>query len=425
MNHADFETYYKKAEPIPVSDKVLERLKPLRVYGLKREEIVNRTDITKKQAREDLALFFELLRYCYSGYSCYLEGKIESEAKTEEILDLLPDTATATFTLADAICRVLSPYINDSHFAFASDHRTSFAKPFHARFSDLVVYACDDGYRVENENPQTPRGYLFSEAEAGEYLFETLPGKDGRRRYLLGVYTPEDVSEITVGGITLPLHTCKTDEIYPNPQQGAAWEEERDGVPVVHHATYMARDAALSFEDYRKSGRRYRNSDVLVWSLLSNTGGHSGYPQNFVQGLNGYACWEMDVAMLSGPFTGKAEAREIRYEVYENEKIDLSRSEYVGRLFVLQNKSVMSSGESALYFARSVKHVTFVGSASGGCGQFGDIGVYRLPNTGLVFQMGYKVFNNESFEEGRGLLPDYWLDSADPVGELVRYLRSR
>lgn len=425
MNQTDFETYYKNAEPIPVSDKVLERLKPLRVYGLKREEIVNRTDITKKQAREDLALFFELLRYCYSGYSYYLEGKIEPEAKTEEILNLLPDTATTTFALADAVCHVLSPYINDSHFAFASDHRTSFAKSFRARFSDLVVYACDDGYRVENENLQIPRGYLFSEAEAGEYVWETLPGRDGRRRYLLGVYTPEEVSEIMVGGITLPLHACKTDEIYPNPQQGVAWEEERDGVPIVHHATYMARNAALSFEDYRKSGMRYRNSDVLVWSLLSNTGGHSGYPQNFVQGLNGYACWEMDVAMLSGPFTGKAEAREIRYEVYENEKIDLSRSEYEGRLFVLQNKSVMSSGESALYFARSVKHVTFVGSASGGCGQFGDIGVYRLPNTGLVFQMGYKVFNNESFEEGRGLLPDYWLDSADPVGELVRYLRSR
>ena len=425
MNRIDFEAYYQKAAPIRVSREAVERLKPLRVYGLKKEDIINHTDITPKQVREDLALFFELLRYCYSGYSYYLEGKIEPEAKIEEILELLPDTAITTFALADAVCQVLSPYINDSHFAFASDHRTSLAKIFQAYFSDVVVCACEGGYRVENGSPQIPAGHLFAKEEAEAYLFETLPGEDGRRRYLLGVYTPEEASEITVGGIALPLHRCKTDSVCPEPQQGAAWEEERDGIPVVYHDTYSAKDIALSFEDYRKSGMRYRDSDLLVWSLLSNTGGHSGYPQNFVLGLNGYACWEMDVAMLSGPFTGKAEAQEIRYEVYENEKIDLSRSEYEGKLFVLQNKRVMSSGESALYFARSVKHVTFVGSASGGCGQFGDIGIYRLPNTGLAFQMGYKVFNNENFEEGRGLLPDYWLDSSDPVGEVVRYLRTR
>ena len=162
MNRTDFEAYYQKAAPIRVSREVVERLKPLRVYGLKKEDIINHTDITSKQIREDLALFFELLRYCYSGYSYYLEGKIEPEAKTEEILELLPDTAITTFALADAVCQVLSPYINDSHFAFASDHRTSFAKLFQAYFSDAVVCACEGGYRVENGSPQIPAGHLFS-----------------------------------------------------------------------------------------------------------------------------------------------------------------------------------------------------------------------------------------------------------------------
>ncbi len=58
MNRSDFEAYYQKAAPIRVSREVVERLKPLRVYGLKKEDIINHTDITPKQVREDLALFF-------------------------------------------------------------------------------------------------------------------------------------------------------------------------------------------------------------------------------------------------------------------------------------------------------------------------------------------------------------------------------
>ena len=425
MNAKDFEAYYKKAAPIEVGETVIEQLKPLRVYGVKKENIINRTDIIKREARDDLVLFFELMQYCYCGYPYYLKDKIDVEAKTAEILEILPETNITTFAFGDAICRVLSPYINDSHFAFASDHRTSFARPFHARFSDVIVYAVEGGYRVENENPQVPTGYLFSEDEVRTYLFETLPGKDGTRRYLLGVYSPEETKEIPIGRFILPLHICRTDSSHPDPAWGAVREEMRDGVPIVHHATYSAKNVALSSEDYKKLGAKYRGSNALVWSLLSNLGGNSEYPKSFVLGLNGYACWEMDLAILSGPFTGKGEMREIRYEIYENEKMDLSRSEYTGQLFVLQNKAVASSGESALYYARSVKNAIFVGSASMGCGQFGDIGVYHLPNTGLVFQMGYKVFNNERFEEGKGLFPDYWLDSEDPLGDMVSYIHAK
>ena len=106
------------------------------------------------------------------------------------------------------------------------------------------------------------------------------------------------------------------------------------------------------------------------------------------------------------------------------EKIDHTQATYNGKLFVLQNKGVASSGEAAVKFAQSVKNICFVGSATSGCGQFGENRGYRLPNSGVTFHMGYKVFNMDGFEEGKGIAPDYWLDTTDPVGAVVEYIKT-
>lgn len=60
-----------------------------------------------------------------------------------------------------------------------------------------------------------------------------------------------------------------------------------------------------------------------------------------------------------------------------------------------------------------------------GCGQFGDHLSYRLPHSGIVMRMGYKVFNMDGFEEGKGIRPDYWLDEDDPIAALKAYLLAK
>lgn len=75
-------------------------------------------------------------------------------------------------------------------------------------------------------------------------------------------------------------------------------------------------------------------------------------------------------------------------------------------------------------YARNVKNACFVGSATAGCGQFGDNVTYELDNSKIRFRMGYKVFNMDGFDEGKGLLPDYWLDSENPVEDVIEYTKS-
>jgi hypothetical protein len=89
---------------------------------------------------------------------------------------------------------------------------------------------------------------------------------------------------------------------------------------------------------------------------------------------------------------------------------------------VLQNKGAASSGESAICYARNVKNVCFVGSASMGCGQFGELKRYKLPHSDLRFSMGYKAFYTDGSEEGKGIFPDYWFDSTNPIAELAEYI---
>ena len=48
--------------------------------------------------------------------------------------------------------------------------------------------------------------------------------------------------------------------------------------------------------------------------------------------------------------------------------------------------------------------------------------------TGISTQGGVQLASSVSlvpgFEEGVGFMPDYWIDSADPVGEVVRWLNN-
>jgi hypothetical protein len=56
-----------------------------------------------------------------------------------------------------------------------------------------------------------------------------------------------------------------------------------------------------------------------------------------------------------------------------------------------------------------------VGQNTSGTGVFGEVRAYRLPRSGLGLQAGTKWFHSEDprleLVEGRGYLPDYWIDS--------------
>lgn len=433
VKREEFDKYYKNVKPVELDSETVERLRPLVDVE---DEWAGDVLISREKAVYDIECFFELLKYCYAGYLYYAD-KIDFDGIEKELISSVPNDGINAVGLRNALYTALEPYINDTHFAFLGDGGKSFAKPYRAFFTGLTVEANEEGFFVvESEIENVAKGTVFSAEELDGYLFKTFPSANGRDRYLVGVFTSDRPETISIGELSLPLHRCRIDSVREDPNKVGAWSLWTwNGINLVNHTGYgneeveNTRRAFGTKEDedpYYEMGEELRDDPALMWSLLGNSGGNSVYPQSFINGLNGYALWENDCAILCNPMldpdmTEKA----ARCETYCSEHIDHRKAKYAGHLFVLQNCGVASSGESAVMFGRSVKNAYFAGSATSGCGQFGDIRRYRLLNSGICFVMGYKVFNMDGFEEGRGFAPDYWIDDDSPFGIIEEYIRMK
>ena len=95
---------------------------------------------------------------------------------------------------------------------------------------------------------------------------------------------------------------------------------------------------------------------------------------------------------------------------------------YEGTLYVVMNKATASSAEMGVSPALHMKNSVLVGSGTYGCSTFGQCLLYQLPHSGIVFSYGIKAFFHDSFEEGKGFLPDYWIDDEDPVSVVEQYI---
>lgn len=431
MKREELNKYYTNAKPVELDDATIERLRPLvDAEG----EWAGDVPLTREAAVEDIECFFDLLKYCYAGYNYYADKVDFAQAKAD-VLAALPDDGITAVQVKDALYSRLKPHINDTHFAFECGGWESFKKSYNAYFTGLTVEECDGGYKViRKETDEVKVGHIFTKAEVEGHLFETFPNADGTKRYLVGVLSPTKPETLEIGGLTMPLHLCRIDTFHEPRGDGAwSWWTWYD-ITLIKHLNYVDSEIELTRKafnldetanEYREYGKSLAKEPVFMWSLLGNYGGNSEYPKDFIYALNDYAVWECDCAVLSNPILDKKKEEKVsEYHVYGSQQIDHSKAKYEGKIFVLQNKGVASSGESAVSYARSVKNVYFVGSATAGCGQFGDLRKYRLPNSGIYFVMGYKVFNMDGFEEGKGFTPDYWLDTKDAFTETADYIKA-
>lgn len=426
MKASEFEKYYCAGQPVEINEALAAKLKPCCDYTSLfymdkqslREKYQDVPNISRDAASEDIEIFFDILKYAYAGYD-YYSDKVDFEKLKADIIAKIPAVGISTDGLKEIIFEALYPHINDTHFAFIGEKNLNMKHCFTAYFSDLLLEKHGGRVKVIS-GCATLCGKESDMAEISENLFPTLPSHDGCERFLFGIYSEKPVDALTLGGEELPLHRCKTDLC--NPKDGFLYDREILGIPAVYQTTYGLPDEKTG--EFSGMGEKYKNAKNLIWSVLGNSGGDSRFPEMFVNALNGYANWEMDYAVLSSPLAGdnRESAHEKSYEIHSLPENNPDSSKFGGKLWLLQNKNVASSGESAVMYARSVKNSVSVGSATCGCGQFGDILGYHLPNSNILFCMGYKVFNMDGFEEGKGLAPDYWLDSDDPVTALAEYI---
>ena len=414
----------------------------------------------------------EMLRYLfengYSGYSYWKNRGINFDGIYENLTELTRGNENVPVTDIEQIIAEGLADVQDGHLAVYGHERHRFLDRKCPYFADVIVerITAEDGgsssgaeYTVIRSNcDSVAPGMIYTGPE--DRLFRIL-SRRGVQQFQLGVFTGEYTTEAafrfktgsgpSAFSITLPLHECRLTRA-ENQDDYVYSTTEVDGIDLIRVSSFSNRYHEL-LEEFAESGTALAEKDRFIVNLLGNSGGSSTYACDFASNLNGVAQWRMYFAMLCSPVTiGSVAAmpitenmpdRIIEYINQMQQALERLRErpvrnwlsvmdelaprqmgDYHGTAVFMIDRGVASSGEAMIDYSKSIPGAVLIGENSAGAGTFGEVRQYWLPNSRIQLFLPSKLFLAPGFEEGVGYLPDYWLDSAEPVSEIVQWLNN-
>lgn len=428
MDKKQFETIYEKYGECTYPKETADSVRRCYVSYEEKDRAIKAASsikrLTKKEAMDDVIDFFNCLKRSYCGYDYFFTDELcdQMQESLFRKIKLCP-VKIRTVRLCYYIYHELADLLNDSHFELHLNGTSRFfRKKYYAYVTDLILRKIGENYKVINETPDFPKGHLFSGDEVRNFLLPTLYVGDDHpiddKYYLLGEYSLTEINELVLQGKRIKTHRILSDLV---PQSDETGIVSKNDYCIVNHNSYgMPWNEAL-LQEYYNDGRACANSNAIILNLTNNGGGCSDYPQRFYTGLNGNGENGFYGAYLPNPTELPEETKCYRMDYPAS---GLS-STYDGTLYVVMNKATASSAEMGVSSSYYVKNAIRVGSASSGCGTFGNLIMFQLPNSKIIFCFGHRLFHHEKFEEGKGFLPDYWIDDKDPVGVVERYIKQK
>jgi len=410
--------------------------------------------LAKRAALDDVDMFEYLLGTSYSG----LEYWERSGVRFEPLLDSLRSALEGRDTIpSDELERGLSAIlkrIHDGHIALVGGRYNHAYRHKAVYFCDVLVERTGSGLLrvIDSELAAVKPGDLFTQGNAESFLFRTL-SPPGESHYLIGALSFDAVARqrLSFNGriVEIPFH--KSRMLYARHDDAEPFSVERvRGIPVIRAATFS--DGIYpAMKEFMNAGSEFRGEDTIVVNLLGNGGGSSAFPESFIRNLNGSAEWDLSYAVLTSPAIVQYYLRydtssvpEMSPELKHTIESNASKHEryrrspartwdfgstrdrkvsgtYDGALIILTNRRILSAAEAMVGYSQSVKNRIVVGENTGGVAQFSDCQEYLLPNSRFVVKLPRRLLLVPGFEECVGFLPDYWLDSMDPLGEILRW----
>lgn len=430
MNRKQFEEIYEnygeRTYPRETAESVRRCHVPFEKKDAAYKEAASCRKLTKQQATSDVIDFFNCLKRTYCGYDYFF---------TDETCDKIRETLLKKIgsklgkisnkALARYLFRELEPILNDCHFSlFVCKRESFFRKNYIAYVTDIVLRKVGTIYEIVNENSDVPKGAFFTEDEVREFLLPTLYVGEGSNvedeYFLLGTYSATEVNVLSIKGKKLKTHRILSDSATQTDEDRIV---DKGGYAVVNHRTYgLPWNDENLLQEYYKDGCHCANSDAVILNLAGNGGGSSNYPEHFYEGLNGSNGDELRGAYLPSPDELPEERKSYRMR-YPDESA--AAPTYEGTLYVVMNKATASSAEMGVSPSYYMKNAIRVGSGTFGCTTFGNCFFYQLPHSKICLYYGNRLFYYENFEEGKGFLPDYWIDDRDPVRVVEEYIKKQ
>jgi len=365
--------------------------------------------LTREDLLADAETFFTLLKTTYGAYE-YFGGDETFDPILETVQADLQ--ATGVFTageLEHILSARLSPVLVDGHFRIGSTPM----RDSHSLYLYCVpglYFDTPEGLDKNYVNPTiAPDGHL-------SWWYSTLSA-DGRD--LPG----------SLDGQALPWRRMDAADLsYRNVFAEETWE----GVPALisRHMSASGETQRAQLQRFAACGGEYADSPLLIFDLRGNGGGSDQWAMEWFKGWTGQ--WPQP----RGAFAHRLSQLSCHAfpDYYPAEEMGSWRGnsspggwvEREGLTFVLTDKGVASSGESAVTYLRTVENALFVGGPTLGCDLTPNNLRLYLPNSRLELYFGTGLSLGDSGEniDGRGYLPDLWVDpnqAPELVSAMIQY----
>lgn len=419
--------------------------------------------ISANEALEDAEMLRYLFENAYSGYAYWQNQGVDFNAVYENLILLTEGSDSVSVVEMERVIAEGLAGIQDGHLGVTGHQRRRFLERKTPFFTEVIVEHSSHGneeYRVIRSNSDAVQpGMIYVGPE--DRLFRIL-SRNGVEQFQLGVFTTEYANESVfeflsssasapIIPIALPLHECRL-KSNQYPSEEIFCTTDVDGIDLVLLSSFST-SHHQSLLEFAEIGTELAETDRFIVNLMGNSGGSSSYGMNFITNLNSVAEWKMYYAVLYSPATIASTAvRCISEDMRPESQEELSRlsealeplrerpfrnwmylrdelsprqmGDYQGTAVFLINRKVASAGEALIDYSKSVPGAVLVGENSAGVGTFGEVLSYWLPNSHIKLSLPSKLFLMPGFEEGVGYIPDYWLDSQEPVAEIARWLNN-
>lgn len=414
--------------------------------------------ITREQALEDLRMFEYLLKTAYAGYDYWKSKGIDFEAYFTGVRDFVSQSDTvATYHFEKELAQIFKQ-ISDGHIALIGDIYNWAYRHQAVYFCDIMVEKSSDSSLkvIDSQNDSVKNGDLFTQSQPDKYLFKTLAAA-GKTHYLIGKLSADPVTleKLAFNNriVQVPFHKSRL--LYSRFEDPAPFYINRvDGIPIVR-VTGFADQLYPEMQKFMAAGTELKNEKTLIINLFYNGGGSSVFPQTFMQNLNGNSQWEIYWAMLTSPaiteyfakydlksmpdisphFKNWIKTNGSKFESYKSTPVknwNFGASErrnqpgdFNGTLIFLTNRRILSAGEGMIGASASVKNRFIIGENTGGVAQFSDACEFYLPNSKFIAKLPRQFLIIPGLEECVGYLPDYWLDTMEPLQEVMNWLQDQ
>lgn len=395
----------------------------------------NLTQLTSAQAVDDVQYLFRLFKHGYAGYGAFNENGKFDQALTA-ILQILSKRETVSSDVFARIIRSNLDFIFDCHLNIGGyglfQHWSYYYWDGINFFQDgehFWTWGAGGKNWLESVNGESP----------AEYLKLSLT-KDGDPVYQLGIIALKQPKDLTLELVSEDgTRETKTGSWLRTPFTGGTTVFSRSteqGIPVVINRSLSRDDVAL--QRFQEDAKNLVDEPIFILDLRGNSGGNSDWAEGWMTNLTGIVPqWPFTYSELNTrtAFAGKVNWASSSsnvtkylesYEIAMNEidrgirargwtPLEMPTFSIIPNehqlVVVLTDGDIASSGEAFLGYLRQLDNVVFIGENSMGCGVFGDVTFYYLPNSGLPIQLNYKLFvpTDLANSEGKGYMPDLWV----------------